>query len=374
MRRNLKQIKRHSRGCKDSGNIIINGDNTEVLTALHDTYAQKIKCIYIDPPYNNGEEYIHYLDNRNHASWLQEITIVLEKLKLLLRQDGSIWISIDDNEVHYLKVAADKVFGRKNFLTTIVWQQRVTRENRKVFSNNHEYLLVYALDPREFRKVRNLLPPTQEQLGRYKNRDGDPRGPWQSVSANVQAGHAVNSQFYTITSPKGKKYKPPNGRCWVYNASRMQAEIEAGNIWFGKNGLGAPRIKRFLGNGKIGLTPETLWIGDQFGTNDSAKKHFLNMFPNESVFDTPKPEELLKQVLDIATSQGDYVLDCYLGSGTTAAVAHKLGRKYIGVEEGNHAVEIIVNRLGQVIGGETGGISKNVGWVGGGGFTFYELR
>lgn len=372
VRRQLKSIRKHSRGCKDSGNMIVKGNNTEVLEALHEPYSNQVKCIYIDPPYNNGEKYNHYRDERCHASWLEEITIVLERLKPLLRQDGSIWISIDDNEVHYLKVAADKVLGRKNFLTTIIWQQRTTRENRKVFSNNHEYLLVYAANPVEFRKVRNLLPPTTEQLCRYKNPDNDLRGPWQSVSANVQAGHAVGSQFYTITSPEGRKHVPPNGRCWVYNSSRMKAEIEAGNIWFGKNGKGVPRIKKFLESAKIGLTPETLWAGKQFGTNDSAKKHFLAMFPGEAVFDTPKPEDLLKQILEIATDEGEMVLDCYLGSGTTAAVAHKLGRQYIGVEQGDHAVEIVAERLDKVIKGEKGGISKHVGWSGGGGFTFYN--
>lgn len=369
----MKRIKKFSRGCHDSGNMIIEGDNVKALASLHREYASEVKCVYIDPPYNNGERYNHYLDDRSHASWLVELTEVLANLKPLLRRDGSIWISIDDNEVHYLKVAADKVFGRKNFVTTVIWQQRTTRENRRVFSNNHEYLLVYAADVKEFRKARNLLPPSEAQLNRYRNPDDDPRGPWQSISANVQAGHAVASQFYTITGPSGKEHNPPNGRCWAYNSTRMKAEVDAGNIWFGKDGGGAPRIKKFLSNSAIGLTPETLWRGDQVGTNDSAKKHYLSLFPTEVVFDTPKPEELLKRVLDIATNEGDLVLDCYLGSGTTAAVAHKLERRYIGIEIGDHASKIASERLGKVVAGESGGISKSIGWMGGGGFAFYRI-
>ena len=368
----MKPLKRFSHGCQDSGNLIVKGDNTEILDILHYEYSGKVKCIYIDPPYNNGEKYNHYLDDKSHESWLDDITNVLVKLKSFLRKDGSIWISIDDNEVHYLKVAADKVFGRKAFVTTIIWQQRTTRENRRIFSNNHEYLLIYAINPNEFRKSRNLLAPSEEQLGRYNNPDNDPRGPWQSISANVQAGHAVASQFYTITSPTGKKHTPPNGRCWAYNATRMKAEIKCGNIWFGKDGNATPRIKKFLSGAKVGLTPETLWTGDEVGTNDFAKKHFLSLFPNELVFDTPKPEELLKQIIEISTNEGELVLDCYLGSGTTAAVAHKLDRKYIGIEIGDHATKIVANRLKKVVNGELGGISKSVGWTGGGGFTFYR--
>ncbi len=284
-----------------------------------------------------------------------------------------MWISIDDTEVHYLKVVADRVFGRGNFITTIVWQQRTTRENRSVFSNNHEYILVYSRNPQLFKRSRNLLPPSAEQLSRYKNPDNDPRGPWQSVSANVQAGHAVASQFYTIVAPNGKVHGPPNGRCWAYNEERMKIEITAGNIWFGADGFGVPRIKRFLGAAKVGLTPETLWFGENVGTNDSAKKHFLSLFPGLEVFDTPKPEQLIQRILEISTNEQDLVLDCYLGSGTTAAVAHKLNRKYIGIERGDHAKSIVSSRLHKVIESEPGGISNEVGWGGGGGFGFFRL-
>jgi len=353
-------------------NKIIHGDNIEVLDYLRDTHKGKVKCIYIDPPYNNGEAYTHYNDQFAHDEWLNNISSTLEMLKPFLRKDGSIWISIDDNEAHYLKVAADKVFGRNNFVTTIIWQQRTTRENRKVFSNNHEYILVYCLDQRLFSQSRNLLPLTEEIFKRYKNPDNDPRGVWQSVSANAQAGHAVESQFYEVISPSGKIHHPPNGRCWVYNQERMEREIKENNIWFGCNGTGVPRIKKFLVDAKPGITPETIWLGNEVGTNKQAKKHILNLFPDKPVFDTPKPEQLIKRIIDIATNEGDLVLDAYLGSGSTASVAHKMNREYIGIERGSHVIEYAYRRLQLVINGEQGGISKDVNWCGGGAFDFYR--
>lgn len=365
--------KKLSAGDLAGGNMIIQGDNKIALDLINAKFKSKIKCIYIDPPYNNGESYTHYHDAEDSSLWLENMISTLKKLKPLLSSDGSIWISIDDSEMHYLKVAADKVFGRNNFLTTIVWQQRTTRENRSVFSKNHEYILVYAADPKAFKKVRNLLPLSGSVLARYKNPDNDVRGPWQSISANVQAGHATKSQFYQIQSPSGKKHEPPNGRCWVYNKERMQQEIRNGNIWFGKDGSAVPRIKKFLNGSSRGLTPETLWMGSDVGTTKSAKKHILSIFPDEPVFDTPKPEELVKRILQIATEPGDIVLDCYLGSGSTASTAHKMNRQYIGIENGNQIIDLVAHRLSKVIEGENGGISNEVDWSGGGGFKFYEI-
>lgn len=370
----LKKIAKHSvSGKHHHNNKIIQGDNIEVLEHLGEAYREKVKCIYIDPPYNNGEKYTHYDDQLNHDEWLENIVSTLKQLKPLLRKDGSIWISIDDNEVHYLKVAADKVFGRSNFVTTIIWQQRTTRENRKVFSNNHEYILVYCVDSKSFSEKRNLLPVTEEILSRYKNPDNDPRGLWQSVSANVQAGHAVGSQFYEIISPTGKIHNPPNGRCWVYNQDRMEREIKENNIWFGVSGAGVPRIKKYLVDAKSGVTPETIWLGNDVGTNKQAKKHILKLFPDKPVFDTPKPEQLIKRIFDIATDEGDLILDAYLGSGSTASTAHKMNREYIGIESGSHIVEYVSRRLQLVIDGEQGGISKDVNWSGGGAFEFHRV-
>ncbi|MCY6485331.1 site-specific DNA-methyltransferase [Clostridium aestuarii] len=368
----FKYCKENSYGEENTENIIIHGDNRIALELLEDNYENKIKCIYIDPPYNNGETYNHYDDDQEHEKWINDIVSVLIKLEKLLSNDGSIWISIDDKEVHYLKVIADKVFGRKNFITTIIWQHRTTRENRNTFSNNHEYILVYAKNPQEFKNTRNLLPITEEVLKRYKNPDNDVRGPWQSVSAHVQSGHAVASQFYEVTAPNGKVHKLPKGRCWAYNKEKMEKEINNNNIWFGKNGNGVPRIKKFLSDRKDGITPETLWFGNEVGTTKCAKKHILSLFPKEKVFDTPKPEELIKRILEIASNEGDLILDSFLGSGTTAAVAHKMKRSYIGIERGNQVFDLVVPRLKQVINGEQKGISVLVNWQGGNGYKYFE--
>lgn len=364
-----------STGDENCKNILIKGDNKAILPELVSMYSGKIKCIYIDPPYNNGDSYHYYNDNTTTSAWLRDMRTVLTWLKMLLKKDGSIWVSIDDKEMAYLKVEADKIFGRENFASTIIWQQRKTRENRAVFSCNHEYILVYAKDIKAFKKSRNLLPVGEGFVdSKYKNPDNDPRGPWQSVSASVQAGHAVASQFYTIISPSGKEYNPPKGRCWAYNQERMLREIAENNIWFGLDGSNTPRIKKFLKDAKIGLTPETLWIGDNYGTTDSAKKHLLTLFSDmENVFDTPKPEELIKQIIEIASNEGEYILDCYLGSGTTMATAHKLNRNYIGIEIGDQMTDLVVRRMNLVREGESGGISECLGWNGGGDFILYDF-
>ena len=260
-------------------NAIIQGDNRLALQLLRQRYEGKIRCAYIDPPYNNQESYTHYEDRSDHEVWLADVIACVKQIKPLLRPDGSLWVSIDDREVHYLKVALDKVFGRENFVTTIVWQQRTTRENRKVFSNNHEYLLVYASNLAKFKAKRGLLDWDEEVVSRFKNADNDPRGPWQSVSANVQAGHATKSQFYEVVAPNGTRHNPPKGRCWVYNEVRMKAEIAKKNVWFGSSGSCVPRLKRFLRDARRGFTPHTLWSAEEVGTNDHAKKHLLELFP-----------------------------------------------------------------------------------------------
>lgn len=351
--------------------FIIEGNNTQVLPLLNSLYSKKVDCVYLDPPYNNGETYCFYDDNGNQTEWLTYMKECLSNLWPLLSEDGSLWISIDDNELYYLKVLCDELFSRNSYVATIVWQQRNTRENRKAFSNNHEYLLVYSPNPLMFKKRRNLLPITQEFKNRYSNLDNDPRGPWQSVSANVQDGHAVPSQFYEIIAPNGKRHYPPKGRCWIYNKDRMEREIRANNIWFGRDGNGVPRIKKFLNPSSIGLVPETLWLAEFAGTNKDAKTHLkqLHIF-EKHLFDTPKPERLLKRILEISTDENDLVLDAFLGSGTTTAVAHKMNRNYIGIELSKETCSYIRLRMDEVINGEQGGISKEVGWHGGGKYSF----
>ena len=369
----LEEVRDHSVDHVDSDNMLIQGDNLEALKALLPFCSGRVKCIYIDPPYNTRSAFEHYDDNLEHTRWLAMMWPRLELLRDLLAEDGSIWVSIDNAEGAYLKVLLDEVFGRSNFVTTCVWQQRTTRENRKVFSEDHEYLHVYASRYSSFKRSRNPLDLSDEVKARYRNPDNDPRGPWQSISANAQAGHGTKDQFYDLVAPNGRVHGLPAGRCWILTERRMKEQIADNRVWFGKDGNGVPRIKKYLSEVKGGLTPNTLWPADEVGTNDSAKKHTIRLFDGKEVFETPKPEALVQRVLDIATNPGDLVLDSFLGSGTTAAVAHKMGRRWIGIEMGEHAVTHCVPRLRKVIEGEQGGISGAVGWKGGGGFRFYRL-
>jgi adenine-specific DNA-methyltransferase len=356
-------------------NRLIFGDNLLALKALEAEFSGHVKCVFIDPPYNTGSAFTHYDDGVEHSIWLSLMRDRLEIIRRLLSEDGSLWITIDDNEAHYLKVLCDEVFGRSNFIANMVWEKRTSRENRRVFSFNHDHLLVYGKDKSQFECVRNPLGLNDEVLSRYKNPDGDPRGAWQSVSANAQAGHATASQFYKLKLPSGREIDPPKGRCWLYTKERMAQEIAAGNIWFGANGDNAPRLKKLLrDNEDKGLTPETIWPAGEVGTNDDAKKGLLQLLPNVPVFDNPKPEGLLERVIHIATNPGDLVLDSFAGSGTTGAVAHKMGRRWIMVELGEHCHTHIIPRLHKVIdGADPGGVTAAVKWQGGGGFRYYRL-
>jgi len=367
------RVDEYSIGTSGTGNALLHGDNLDWLRLMVEANPHSVRCAYLDPPYNNGEVYQHYLDRMGHEEWLATVSARLKCIQPLLRNDGSVWISIDDSELHYLKVVADSVFGRNNFVGTIAWERRTTRENRRAFSRNHEYLLVYAKDAELWSKTRNTLPPTTELQERYRNPDDDPRGPWQSVSANVQDGHATSGQFYALKAPSGQTHYPPKGRCWVYTWPRMRGEIAKNNIWFGRNGHGVPRLKRFLTDRRAGLTPATLWTASEVGSTAEAKRELLELFRDQTLFDTPKPERLLYRILQISTDPGDIVLDPYLGSATTAAVAHKMGRMYIGIENGAHIKSHCFHRLRRVIQGEQGGVSRTVNWQGGGGFDFFRL-
>lgn len=367
----LEEVERYGDGSPQ--NMLIQGDNLETLKALLPYYAGKVKCIYIDPPYNTRSAFAHYDDNLEHTRWLSMMYPRLELLREFLSEDGSIWVSIDDNEGHYLKVIMDEVFGRKNFIGTIIWEKRKTRENRRKFSFKHDFIFLYAREKCSFENIRNSLPISEEIRRRYKNLDNDLRGDWQSVAITAQAGHGTPSQFYTITTPSGRKIYPPKGNCWRYTEEKLKELVRDNRIWFGEKGNNVPRLKKFLSESEdSGLTPETIWYADDVGTNDSAKR-FVNSITDNELFETPKPEELIKQILYIATNPGDLVLDSFLGSGTTAAVAHKMDRRYIGIEMGEHAVTHCVPRLQKVVDGEQGGISQAVNWQGGGGLRFYKL-
>ena len=360
----------HSAGDPETPNALIQGDNLEALKALLPYYAGRVKCIFIDPPYNTRSAFEHYDDNIEHSQWLAMMFPRLELLRELLAEDGSIWMTIDDNESHYLKVMMDEIFGRKNFIANVVWQKRYSRENREAIGDVHDHILLYAKSPEKFKAQRNLLPLAEKQRKLYKNPDKDTRGAWQSVSLLAQ-GFRPN-QMYEITSPSGKKHTPPAGNCWKVIYSEYEKLVASNRAYFGKDGNGVPRRKEFLSLAK-GLVPWTWWPHEECGHTDEAKKEVNKIFGGDISFATPKPERLIERILHVASNTGDLVLDSFLGSGTTAAVAHKTGRHYIGIEMGDHAVTHCAPRLKKVIEGEQGGISEAVGWKGGGGFRFYKL-
>lgn len=354
-------------------NRLIFGDNLLALKALEVEFTNKVKCIYIDPPYNTGSAFSHYDDGLEHSLWLSLMRERLLILWRLLSPDGSFWVSIDDYEMPYLRVLMDEIFGRECFVACNVWQKRYSRENREAIGDVHEYIIVYAKSPEIFKRTRNLLPFNEEQKKVYKNPNNDPRGPWRTIPITAQAGHATPNQFYEIKAPGGKVYRPSEGRCWGISESTFKKLLAEGKIYFGKDGNSQPNTIRYLSEVK-GSVPWTWWPQDEVGHNDEAKKEMLYLFSKEGLFDTPKPERLLYRILTIATNPGDLVLDSFAGSGTTGAVAHKMGRRWIMVELGEHCHTHIIPRLKKVIDGEDqGGISKTLNWQGGGGFQYYRL-
>ena len=356
----------------ESENMLIHGDNLLALKALENKYAGQVKCIYIDPPYNANAAEI-YEDNIEHSLWLTLIRPRLQILWTLLSKEGSLWISIDDNERDYLKVLCDELFGRSSFVASIVWQKRYSRENREAIGDVHEYILVYAKNPALFKEARNLVPMTAKQAKVYKNPNNDPRGRWRPVPMTAQAGHATPDQFYEIVAPGGKVFTPPAGRCWSLSQKTFEELLADGRIFFGKDNNSQPNKIRYLSE-VTGVAPWTWWPSDEVGHTDSSKKEIIAIFGEDNIFDTPKPETLIQRIIHIASNPGDLILDSFLGSGTSAAVAHKMGRRYIGIEMGNHAYTHCKLRLDMVVAGkDTGGITEAVDWQGGGGYRFYEL-
>ncbi len=365
----LEEVPELGYGDKTKENMIVQGDNLEALKALLPFYAGQVKCIYIDPPYNTGSAFEHYDDNLEHSTWLSMMQPRLELLKDFLREDGSIWVSLDDTEQAYCKVLCDEIFGRQNFVCNIIWQKKYSPANdAKWLSDNHDFILVYAKNKQTWRP--NLLPRSEEMNARYKNLDNDPRGLWKAGDCSVKT-YSVSCD-YPITTPSGRIVNPPAGYCWRYSKEKFEKLKADNRIWFGPAGNNVPAIKRFLSDVKQGSTALTIWTHQEVGHNQDAKKE-VKEFNSKDVFATPKPEKLIERILTLASNSGDLVLDSFLGSGTTAAVAHKMGRRYIGIEMGNHAITHCVPRLKAVIDGEQGGISKAVNWQGGGGFRFYKL-
>lgn len=351
-------------------NLLIYGDNLLGLKALEQKYSGKIKCIYIDPPYNTKSCFTHYDDNMEHSLWLNMMKDRLLIMHLLLSEDGSIWISIDADESHYLKVLCDEIFGRRNFIDEVIWQRAYSPINlKKTLSRNHDVILVYA---KNFNLLTlNKLPRSQESNDRYINRDNDPRGAWKSGDLSV--GPPIEEKIYEITTPSGRKVLPPKGYCWRLSKDRFQEYLIDNRIWFGEKGNNVPSLKRFLTEVKNGITPMTLWLREEVGDNQEAKRE-VKTFNDKDVFQTPKPERLIHRILQLATNPGDFVLDSFAGSGTTGAVAHKMSRRWIMIELNSHYKTHIIPRLQKVIDGtDQGGITEAVGWEGGGSFRLCEL-
>lgn len=354
-------------------NRLIFGDNLLALKALEQEFAGKVKCVFIDPPYNTGSAFEHYEDGIEHSIWLGLIRDRLEIIKRLLSSDGSLWIAIDDNEGHYLKVLCDEIFGRSAFVSSMVWENFYGRSNAAAISPAHNYVLLYSPMGQDWKKVRNLLPRGEESSSKYKNPDNDPRGVWR-LGPIFAAGERHEGLMYTVRTPSGREVCPPKGSHWRMVEEQFWKMVGDGRILFGEKGDNNPAIKLFLSEVQGGLVPRTWWSHLEVGHSQEAKREIQALFPGDIPFDTPKPERLLNQVLTIATNPGDIVLDSFAGSGTTGAVAHKMGRRWIMVELGEHCYTHIIPRLQKVVDGEDkGGVTEATGWQGGGGFRYFSL-
>ncbi|OBQ18876.1 site-specific DNA-methyltransferase [Anabaena sp. AL93] len=355
-------------------NRLIFGDNLLALKALEQEFTGKFKCIFIDPPYNTGSAFQHYDDGLEHSIWLGLMRDSLEILRNLLSRDGSIWITIDDNEAHYLKVMCDEIFGRANFVANVIWQKKFSPQNdAKWLSDMHDHILVFAKDKSVWRP--NLLK--SENVGRKRsNLDNDSRGDWISVDYTCNKNRFERPNlYYPITNPNtGEEIYPKETAVWRYNKERHQDNEQQGLVYWGKSGQNkVPRFKNFVAVDREGQVPSTIWLHQDVGNTQEARKE-SNIFNSDDPFATPKPERLLARIIQITTDPSDIVLDSFAGSGTTGAVAHKMGRRWIMIELGEHCHTHIIPRLKKVIDGEDkGGITQTVNWKGGGGFRYYRL-
>ena len=357
IRKTLRPCPEESKNWDDTENLYIEGDNLEVLKLLQESYLGKVKMIYIDPPYNTGNDFIYADDfmrsqdeenrqmgmydedenrlfknndsnGRFHSDWCSMMYSRLMLARNFLTEDGVAFVSIDDNELNSLISLGKEIFGAPNYIATFIWEKRKTRENRKIVSVRHDYIVCFVKNFDERTNAIGLEQMNEEAIERYKNPDNDPRGVWTSVPAIAQAGHGTKSQFYTLTSPKGLKFDPPSGSCWRYTESKMKEAIDDNRIWFGSDGTGVPRIKKFLTEGKQGLTPETMLSADAEGTNDSAKRELVSLFDGVAVFETPKPVSLIAHLISICNESKDAIcLDFFSGTATTANAVMQLNAK-----------------------------------------------
>ena len=396
----LELVPELSCGDAQSGNLIVQGDNLHALKALLPRYAGQVKCIYIDPPYNTGNEGWAYNDNVNspeirrwlgavvgkegetldrHDRWLCMMYPRLVLLREFLHVDGAIFVSIDDNEVATLRLLMDEIFGGANFSASFIWEKRTTRENRRAFSFSHDFILCYAKNVDKFEATRGELPISQDVINRHKNPDNDSRGSWQSVAITAQAGHGTASQFYTITTPGGRTIDPPHGNCWRFTQQKLNELISDNRIYFGQTGNNVPRQKKFLSEVTRGLTPETLWKADEVGTTDLATKTVIEILGSTATFETPKSIGLLQRILQIASQKDSLIMDSFAGSGTTGHAVLKQNaedggnRRFILVEMDEHiARNVTAERVRRVSNGYTNTKEQPIKGLGGG-FQFCRL-
>jgi adenine-specific DNA-methyltransferase len=354
------------------GDLLIEGDALHALTALNripelaKRYAGRVRLVYIDPPFNTGQAFAHYDDNLEHSVWLSMLRDRLVQLKPLLAPNGSIWVHLDDAEVHRCRCVMDEVLGDGKFVASVVWQKRYSRDNRPAIGAVHDTLLVYSpAGGQGWKHFRNRVERTEAK--QYRNPNNDPRGAWRPIPMTAQGFRS--NQMYEIVAPGGAVHVPPKGRCWSMVRERFDELLSAGRIYFGQDGNSQPNVIRYLDEDE-GLVPWSWWPSSEVGHNDEAKKEILTLFPEKEAFGTPKPERLMERIIHIATDPGDIVLDCFAGSGTTAAVAHKMGRRWVTSERESDTVSAFTRpRLEKVVGGDDpGGITESVEWKGGGGF------
>lgn len=354
-------------------NVLAIGDGLDVLQALAGrttVFDGGIRLVYIDPPFNTQGNFRQYSDTMERSMWLSMMRDRLMALRPLLAENASIWVHLDDAEVHRARFVMDEVFGEGAFVASVVWQKKTTRDSRAAFSSNHDTILVYAPSgPKKWKTSRNLLSKDNEHL---LNKDNDPRGPWADAPFTAP-GHRA-AQQYDIVTPSGRTLRPPRGRSWYATEPTYQDLLADGRIWFPKGGDGSPRLKLFAHQLR-GLVPFTVWGTSDTGTNDEAKRHLMSLFPDQEVFDTPKPELLLERIVHIATNPGELVVDIFGGSGTTAAVAHKMRRRWVVAERRVQTVlDFIYPRLQHVIDGtDQGGITEAASWLGGGRFEVVQV-
>jgi adenine-specific DNA-methyltransferase len=368
----------HADAERANDNLLIRGDALSALTSLikipefRDAYVGNVKLAYLDPPFNTGEIFPNYNDALEHSVWLTVMRDRLLQIKKLLAKNGSVWVHCDDYEQHRVRCVLDEVFGASAFVATILWQKRYSRDNRPAIGPVHDFIHVYAPMGTDWKKVRNRIPRVSAK--EYRNPNNDPNGLWRPIPLDAQAGHATEAQFYEIVTPGGAVHPPPKGRCWSVTKPRFDELVAEGRVYFGLNGRGKPNLIRYLKDDE-GLVPWTWWPHEEVGHNDESKKEILTLFPDHEPFDTPKPERLMQRIVHIASEPGDIVLDAFAGSATTAAVAHKMGRRWVTVEWKRETIETYAApRLMRVVrGDDPGGITEEMDWAGGGGFRVLDV-